>query len=351
MTSSESEYWIYHERQEALLCGQHALNNLVQASIFSAGSLADFAHQLDHMELNFMAQNNEGGVRSKEYIARLAEGSGNVDPSGNFSIEVLRAALRGKYDLDLPNIGQEGVGDSIDVAEMEGFICNRSSHWFAIRKINGRFWNLNSTQERPIAISHFNLATEIQGLQNSGYSVFCVPLGLPPICSSETQRSRGLPQYWWKESDLVQGKGSNATTGASDPWKNVGSGLRLDGRSTMDMQELTEDEMMQVALEASLMAPAVQEETVPLTAEPAAGTEGVVRLQFRLPNGGRKVRRFLKDNSVKMLYTYVGTESNDGQGRLLELRFGFPPKDLAGLRNKTIGEASLDGEAIQGRFV
>lgn len=71
MTSSSSSsgiphevgYWIYHERQEALLCGQHALNNLVQACVFSPGSLAEIAHQLDEMELTYMAQNNEGGIR------------------------------------------------------------------------------------------------------------------------------------------------------------------------------------------------------------------------------------------------------------------------------------------------
>jgi hypothetical protein len=63
MSSSDIEYWIYHEQQQALLCGQHALNNLVQAAVFSAGSLAEIAHQLDEMELAVMAQNNEGGVR------------------------------------------------------------------------------------------------------------------------------------------------------------------------------------------------------------------------------------------------------------------------------------------------
>ena len=63
MNYDESEYWIYHERQEALLCGQHALNNLVQGNAFQPGLLAEIAHQLDQMELNFMAQNNEGGVR------------------------------------------------------------------------------------------------------------------------------------------------------------------------------------------------------------------------------------------------------------------------------------------------
>jgi ataxin-3 len=57
-----SEY-VYHERQEALLCGQHALNNLVQASVFTPGSLSEIAHQLDELELTYMAQNNEGGIQ------------------------------------------------------------------------------------------------------------------------------------------------------------------------------------------------------------------------------------------------------------------------------------------------
>ena len=69
-----------------------------------------------------MAQNNEGGVSSKDYLKRMAEGSGNVDESGNFSIEVLRSALLTRFNLDLPNIKQEGVGDKIDIAELDGFV-------------------------------------------------------------------------------------------------------------------------------------------------------------------------------------------------------------------------------------
>ena len=61
--SSEPEYWIYHEKQQAMLCGQHSLNNLVQANKFSPYELASIGHQLDEVERNFMAQNNEGGVK------------------------------------------------------------------------------------------------------------------------------------------------------------------------------------------------------------------------------------------------------------------------------------------------
>mmetsp|Transcript_14606 Transcript_14606/g.18387 ORF Transcript_14606/g.18387 Transcript_14606/m.18387 type:complete len:392 (+) Transcript_14606:146-1321(+) len=381
--------WIYHERQEALLCGQHALNNLVQAAEFTSHGLAEVAQQLDQMELNYMAQNDSGGVNSKDYLKRISEGSANVDASGNFSIEVLRSALMNRHSLSLPNIRQEGVRD-LEVTDIEGFICNKSSHWFAIRKINGRYWNLNSTAERPALISHFRLAAEIQALQNDGYSVFCVTdKALPPPCTSDVQRSRGLPQYWWKEDDLIKGK-TDATTGATDPWRNVGGGMRLDGRAkeggrppavavgtnndaiAIDDDDdedaslrkaleasrnyMSEEEMIRMAVEASLMdgggnaataEPAA--EKVKLTPEPEAGGKGVTRIQFRLPNGSRVIRRFLKTDSVNMVYAFVEDKS-PGVGRM-ELKAGFPPKDISGNKGKTIEEANLSGETIHGRYV
>jgi ataxin-3 len=271
--------------------------------------------------------------------------------------KVLRAALKGKYDLDLPNVLAQRVSQLGDVTEIEGFICNKSAHWFAIRNINGRFWNLNSMEERPKVISHFKLATEIAGYQSSGYTVFCVREGLPPACTTESQRKRGLPQYWWKEKDLVSGKGRDAVTAATDPWRNVGSGMRLDGGSTSTntnvIEGLTEEEMIQMALTASLEPTAAMaaEQNVTLTPEPPKGTPNVASIQFRFPNGTRSVRRFLKTDSVGMVYAYVESESKDGQVRRIELRAGFPPKDLQSVRTKTIGEANLSGEAIQCRFV
>ena len=264
---------------------------------------------------------------------------------------MLRAALKAKYGLDLPNIRQEGVMDIVsDVTNMEGFICNRDSHWFAIRNINGRFWNLNSTMDQPELISHFRLAAEIEALQRSGYSVFCVPTGLPDPCTSKAQRSRGQPEFWWKEEDLVQGKGQKAITGATDPWKDVGTGMRLDGGSGSEyLNDLTEEEQIQMAIAASMeAAPSSRDDVMlPLPPEPAADEKGTVRIQFRLPNGGRAVRRFLKDDPVTLLYSYVDQEAKGGQGRRMELKFGFPPRDLMTVADKTIGEASLAGENIQ----
>lgn len=345
------EYWIYHERQEALLCGQHALNNLVQACTFSPEILARIALELDEMELQYMAENNEGGVNAPDYLKRVAEGSGNVDPSGNFSIEVLRAALLRQYGLRLPHIRQQGALDSVgDITDAEGFICNKDSHWFAIRKINDRFWNLNSMEERPSLISHFRLAAEMQAFQDTGYSVFVVTNGLPPPCESREEQVRGLPQCWWKEEDLVKGKGSDAITGATFP----GSGMRLDGQqknsNANNLENMSEEERIQLAIAASLQ-PTVSKKRVTLTPEPAAGS-GAVRIQFRFPNGSRCVRRFLASDPVEMIYSFVEEKaSDDSQGKDVELRYGFPPKDLEGVLGKTIGEASLAGDSIQCRYV
>lgn len=158
----------------------------------------------------------------------------------------------------------------------------------------------------------------------------------------------------------MKGRGRNAVTAASDPWRAVGSGMRLDGGPAnggvegAQIQGLTEDEMLQMALAASLENPSPTvstNATVTLTDEPPAGTPGSCRIQFRLPNGNRAVRRFLDSDPVGMIYAFVESESKDGQGRHLDLRCGFPPKDLQTVRSKTIGEATLAGESIQCRYV
>mmetsp|Transcript_762 Transcript_762/g.1202 ORF Transcript_762/g.1202 Transcript_762/m.1202 type:complete len:366 (+) Transcript_762:73-1170(+) len=364
---SSSTTYIYHERQEALLCGQHALNNLIQTQTFTPGSLAEIALQLDQMELVCMAEGNENGVQSKEYIQRIAEGSANVDPSGNFSIEVLRSALLSKFELNLANALQENVRGT-EITTFEGFICNRASHWFAIRKINDRYWNLNSTKERPEMISHFRLAAEIEFLQSSGYSVFVVlEIGrLPaPATSREEADIRGSAGSWWSETELLNGKarGVHVNHWTKD---NVGYGMRLDGKSTalaaetaipvakpmLDFDSMSEEQMLQMALAASVQKDdggKVEEDTVELSPEPLVSATGAVRLQFRLPDGRKTERRFLKDESTKVLKAYVMECSPNNNGQKLELLAGFPPKAIS--YDQDIEAAQLSGEQIKCRYL
>jgi hypothetical protein len=82
--------------------------------------------------------------------------------------------------------------------------------------------------------------------------------------------------------------------------------------------------------------------------EPAAGTPGAVRIQFRLPSQPRVVRRFMESDSVAVLLSFCAEQEGTSN---LDLRYGFPPKDLKPLASQTIGEAKLSGESIQGRVI
>lgn len=54
--------WIYHERQQASLCGQHCLNNLLQGHYFEASDLAAIAAELDSRERALMMAAGTGAL-------------------------------------------------------------------------------------------------------------------------------------------------------------------------------------------------------------------------------------------------------------------------------------------------
>lgn len=381
-----SSVWIYHERQDALLCGQHALNNLAQHSTFDASRLAAIAQQLDAMELDVYAQNNEGGRSSRDYRERLLQGSHHVDAAGNFSIEVLKAAVQEQFGIPLPHLSRSTKrGADDDICQWQGFLCHKSDHWFAIRSIGDRFWNLDSMLERPKVVTHFTLGSEMEQWQSKGYTVFSITSGLPTggVKHSSSASSGNRLVNWHRMSDLLRGKST-----AADPWEKMnGAGIRLDGRSTlgssfaedgenashqhsaMVVNGLTDEEMLQLAMQASLQplqenqsmqthpTAATNHHFEPLAPEPSIDAEGVTKIQFRMPNGKKIVRRYLVTDLVSTLYTFMHQQAADTTSvnkdniRALELRFGFPPKDLNPFRDSTIQTANLANETVQGRYL
>jgi Ataxin-3 len=88
---------LYHERQEAALCGVHCVNCLLQGPVFTEWDLARAAHQLDKLEHELMASQ---GVETSDFVKFAAEGSGNVARDGMFSIQV-RFMLRPDTRVDV----------------------------------------------------------------------------------------------------------------------------------------------------------------------------------------------------------------------------------------------------------
>lgn len=68
---------------------EHAINNLLQSGLYSAGALSDIAQELDELEA---AQLDEGEA--------LADRNMNADNSGFFSVAVIEKALE-VFDLRL----------------------------------------------------------------------------------------------------------------------------------------------------------------------------------------------------------------------------------------------------------
>lgn len=106
----------------------------------------------------------------------LQDGSSNVDDSGNFSIEVIRSALE-RFDLQLSASDMDSVVQNAH--SYDAFILNLEQHWFTIRRIAGRFWNLDSTKKQPQAVSEFFLSAFLSQMRQEGYSIFVVQGALP----------------------------------------------------------------------------------------------------------------------------------------------------------------------------
>eukprot|EP00600_Ochromonadales_sp_CCMP1393_P004903 CAMPEP_0174969856 /NCGR_PEP_ID=MMETSP0004_2-20121128/9016_1 /TAXON_ID=420556 /ORGANISM="Ochromonas sp., Strain CCMP1393" /LENGTH=303 /DNA_ID=CAMNT_0016219435 /DNA_START=1711 /DNA_END=2625 /DNA_ORIENTATION=- len=263
------EIRIYHELQDSRLCGQHCLNNLLQEDFFTPVHLAQIAQELDDQEKVIMSGSGDLDLSPGK--------SANVDESGNFSIQVLRLALQRFNNVDLiPWHEKSGAGDE-DPLNQQGFVVNRSEHWFTIRNINNHWWNLNSTMERPELISEFYLSAFLHQLREDGYSVFIAKGNLPVHHDTTSPRRllNGVNEggRWYSEQELLNddnagkdklqvpqqaftgvahrlGGGGNDANAESGPNINM-QDFRVDGEGLDDDEDL----MLAQAISASLADP------------------------------------------------------------------------------------------------
>lgn len=169
-------------------------------------------------------------------------------------------------------------------------------------------------------------------------------------------------------------------------------------RGKRPVHELSEDEQMQAAMRASMQEvteldgssdddamdddeveevkpPAAEEPKVPsmvdellamtVEAEPAGGA----RMQLKMPDGKRIVRKFNPTDAVKTIYAFVAVRScrqrevfdhvspllqqNSEEakgGREFILMAGFPPSDLVDKMDATVDDCKLAGQAVSVRW-
>jgi ataxin-3 len=338
---------VYFEKQASALCGQHALNNLVQRPSFSVENLAQIAQFLDAQERRVMGA-GAGGFGG--------ESSSNVSEAGDFSVQVLSEALRRDFGCRLVPIGNEEVRSEaarLGLDHENGFIINRREHWFALRKIRGKLWSLDSMADRPTLVSPFALDALVNEYSTSGSSVFVVRGNdLPePVNDGDTP---DLPKFsneskWFEEDYLLRLERGQAAT----DWGILGKGQRLDGSSSANGgQDESEDAQLARAIALS-MQQQQQQQQQSLLAEPDVSESNTVRIQLRLP-GAKVVRRFRKADSALQLWSFVSSalveRGMDGCNFSL-IGAGGPPLDPEKASSGTIDSEGLGGSSILVRLL
>jgi ataxin-3 len=239
-----SENWIYHERQQSSLCGQHCLNNLLQQKYFSAPDLSEIALELDRTEARL------GG---KSLV------SGNVSEDGFFSVQVLREALHKFHGLTLVSWTSEEGRDAVsDPTTQNAFVINAREHWYAIRKLNGHWWNLNSLEPQPQFISAFYLSALLGQLRADRCTIFLVVGNMVQNASKPSSDDEELSS-WHRECDILPaGEKSNS----NKPAIFSGAGRKLNDsakddlssrtNSIMNNSDVSDDPDLALALQLSL---------------------------------------------------------------------------------------------------
>eukprot|EP01083_Nonionella_stella_P175308 610139_1 len=117
-----------------------------------------------------------------------------------------------------------------------------------------------------------------------------------------------------------------------------------------DSKVSAQDQSVSMQEEEKPKEPSFEEEIVAMEVgdEP---TENAARIMIRMPDGKRLVRRFGKDNVVKVIYAFVAQSNEEAKGgREFELKAGFPPKNLLDSVNESIASAGLAGESVTVRW-
>lgn len=140
-----------------------------------------------------------------------------------------------------------------------------------------------------------------------------------------------------------------------------GDGADEDGDSVEYDDEMDAEVQKKPAALSGDDPVAEEDETVPETfeqelldqdiGEEPTSADGIARVQIRMPDGKRLVRKFRGEDSVKVIYAFVAQQSSDAirEGKQLELKAGFPPRDLLDKIDESISSCGLAGEAITAR--
>jgi len=323
--------YIYHEKQDSALCAVHTLNNLLQGQYYSAVDLMNIAQELDAKEKVLM---QELGNDTNEFRKYMSEESGNVGVDGNFSVEVIKKALIVFNLISTPLNHPEMKEASLQPQRENGFICNLSNHWFPIRNLNGKFWDLNSLHKQPVYLSEIYLGAFLKQLQVEGYTIYVVRGSFPEIYRENDNRNWVLAPTGTnnrqnnnnnEEDDLAKAiaaslgdknKNNNSSSNKQpeSPWgSNLHSLKSLNDPIVVD-SGFGDDDDDDLARAIALSRTTAEEERETkrrkpnpsdVPDEPLTTETELTNIMVRLPTGKKVGRRFRQSNKLEDVFNWI----------------------------------------------
>eukprot|EP00922_Rhytidocystis_sp_ex-Travisia-forbesii_P021345 GHVS01031274.1.p1 GENE.GHVS01031274.1~~GHVS01031274.1.p1 ORF type:complete len:449 (-),score=77.34 GHVS01031274.1:51-1265(-) len=333
---------VYWEKQGAdRLCAMHCINSLLQGPYFSESSMVDVAQQLDKKERQLLGS-------AAEYENYVSEAAGNAADDGNFNITVIEECLKHMTVNLVPMTSPHAEHVRMEPTSVEAYICNLSDHWFAIRRVNDTWYNLDSLKPHPQVMSVFSLSASLSSIANAGYSIHIVTSSTPlPLPNKHAQNDLRSNQMYLTADDIKQLANKHKIDEAEDEqrarkvadepseekessitgaigakttphsWPS-GGGIRLGGEETSnevdDATLANEDpelyEAMRLSLQASkkIIGAAVVD-------EPPSGTPDCCTVQIRLCDGSRTVRRFLLTDYITSILVWLESTADPSATR------------------------------------
>ncbi|KRX05695.1 hypothetical protein PPERSA_09835 [Pseudocohnilembus persalinus] len=354
-------FQVYWEQQGIdQLCGVHTLNSLLQGPYFNEIEMAEVAMQLDQQEQHLT------GIRNNNK-------SENVANDGNFSIQVLANCLSQK-GLKCESIESQ-INRNEDLQKETGFICHSQSHWFAIRKVNGEWFNLNSCSVYgPQPISAFHLSAFMQNVRKGGFTIFVVKGKYPAPSKNDynllkhqrylsrdiIDRYQELEKKQYGENAINIGAYENFDQTMEESKKLAelvknqempeleepktkqfqGQGISLKDNTSvqyhnfdnLDMDRNEDPELLMV-LQSSLRQALADK----FKEEPKEG----IKLRFVHPNGERTTWTFNENSFIEDLYDYAFYKQPDNENFKFHLSMTHPQRKFINLK-QTLVEADLD---------
>jgi len=342
---------LYHEKQDAGLCGVHALNNLLQGPYFSEVDLMQIAQRLDAQEKSLMA---EQGMETTDFIKFVAEDSGNVAVDGNFSVNVLKEALSTFNIVCIPITHPDMKLSAENPLSENAFLCNLHSHWFAIRKIENDYWDLNSLHKRPNYLGELYLGAFLKQLQVDNYSIFVVRGEFPRIIRGQSDPNwivvNRKSNYRARSEEEEFSAAIAASLGQTS--SNIRQFQENDLQSAIEESlQTSEDKDLEAALLLSMDTKSATENSKKKTkntlpTEPDDGAPNTTRIVVRLPSGSKAERRFEINNYLEDIFTWLDIAYNiDFSSGKYSLVNSLPRREYSD-KEKSLSELGLVGSVV-----